>query len=260
MRPSWPIACDLPSGVESDSGAMLSPLPRFRPDGHIRRAEAGAPAASGDAQMRAGGARRHRHRGDRASGTRSARPNFRRSIPAGTNTTAGWFMRWPARCRARSRWRRRRRRGRRGLCPGQHLAADRRAAVVGRPGRHAPRSTIERIGCLLVGPGHGRHPAGADAGADVAGAQGDRRRRDQRMLGDPERLRGQDAILTPHEGEFRKLFGEIEGSKPERALAAARAVGRGGRLQGPGHVGRVARRPARLCAAGAGLAGERGDG
>src|SRR5262249_47714687 len=41
-------------------------------------------------------------------------------------------------------------------------------------------------------------------------------------LGELERLRGQDAIITPHEGEFRKLFGEIEGSKPERALEAAR--------------------------------------
>ena len=36
-----------------------------------------------------------------------------------------------------------------------------------RPDRHG-RVNDERIGCLLVGPGHGRHPAGADAGADVA--------------------------------------------------------------------------------------------
>ena len=48
--------------------------------------------------------------------------------------------------------------------------------------RRSSRSTRaevndERIGCLLVGPGHGRHPAGADAGADEPGAQGDRCRR-----------------------------------------------------------------------------------
>jgi hydroxyethylthiazole kinase-like uncharacterized protein yjeF len=44
-------------------------------------------------------------------------------------------------------------------------------------------------------------------------------------LGDPERLKGQDAIITPHEGEFRRLFGEIEGSKADRALEAARRSG-----------------------------------
>jgi hydroxyethylthiazole kinase-like uncharacterized protein yjeF len=45
------------------------------------------------------------------------------------------------------------------------------------------------------------------------------------QLGEPGRLKGQDAIITPHEGEFRRLFGQIEGSKPERALEAARRSG-----------------------------------
>ena len=73
------VACDLPSGVETDSGAMLSPLHDFRPDGDLRRAEAGAPASSGDAQMRARRARRHRHRSrrrmarDRAADASAAR-------------------------------------------------------------------------------------------------------------------------------------------------------------------------------------------
>jgi hydroxyethylthiazole kinase-like uncharacterized protein yjeF len=44
-------------------------------------------------------------------------------------------------------------------------------------------------------------------------------------LGELERLKGQDAIITPHEGEFRRLFGDIEGTKPERALEAARRSG-----------------------------------
>lgn len=79
----------------------------------------------------------------------------------------------------------------------------------------------ERIGCVLVGPGLGdipqvltlaltsRAPKVIDADAIA-------------QLGEPERLKGQDAILTPHEGEFRKLFGNLEGSKAERALEAAR--------------------------------------
>jgi len=82
----------------------------------------------------------------------------------------------------------------------------------------------ERIGCLLVGPGMGdipqvltlaltsRAPKVIDADAIS-------------QLGEPERLRGQDAILTPHEGEFERLFGKLEGSKAERARQAARISG-----------------------------------
>jgi hydroxyethylthiazole kinase-like uncharacterized protein yjeF len=82
----------------------------------------------------------------------------------------------------------------------------------------------ERIGCLLVGPGMGEIPqvltlALTSKAPKVIDADAITR------LGEPERLRGQDAIITPHEGEFRKLFGEIDGPKPERALQAARRSG-----------------------------------
>jgi hydroxyethylthiazole kinase-like uncharacterized protein yjeF len=82
----------------------------------------------------------------------------------------------------------------------------------------------DRIGCLLVGPGMGdvpqvltlaltsRAPKVIDADAIT-------------HLGEAERLRGQDAILTPHEGEFERLFGKLPGSKPDRALEAARRSG-----------------------------------
>ena len=81
-----------------------------------------------------------------------------------------------------------------------------------------------RIGCLLVGPGMGdipqvltlaltsRAPKVVDADA-IAHA------------GEPERFKGQDAILTPHEGEFRKLFGNLPGTKADRALDSARRSG-----------------------------------
>jgi hydroxyethylthiazole kinase-like uncharacterized protein yjeF len=88
---------------------------------------------------------------------------------------------------------------------------------------HAPVND-DRIGCLLVGPGLGdipqvltlaltsKAPKVIDADAIT-------------HLGEPERLNGQDAIVTPHEGEFRKLFGELPGTKPERALEAAKRSG-----------------------------------
>lgn len=82
----------------------------------------------------------------------------------------------------------------------------------------------ERIGCLLVGPGLGDIPqvltlaltsrAPKVIDADAIG-----------LLGEPERLKGQDAVVTPHEGEFVGLFGDVEGSKPERALKAAKQSG-----------------------------------
>ena len=78
-----------------------------------------------------------------------------------------------------------------------------------------------RIGCILVGPGLGDVPqvltlALTSTAPKVIDADG------IGLVGEPERLHGQDAILTPHEGEFAMLFGEMEGSKPERALEAAR--------------------------------------
>ena len=71
----------------------------------------------------------------------------------------------------------------------------------------------ERIGCLLVGPGMGDIPqvltlALTSQAPKVIDADA------ITHLGEPERLKGQDAIVTPHEGEFRRLFGEsarIEG-------------------------------------------------
>jgi ADP-dependent NAD(P)H-hydrate dehydratase / NAD(P)H-hydrate epimerase len=79
----------------------------------------------------------------------------------------------------------------------------------------------ERIGCILVGPGLGDVPQVLTLSltaprpividADAIG-----------LVGEPERLIGHDTILTPHEGEFKQLFGELEGSKAQRVLEAAR--------------------------------------
>jgi hydroxyethylthiazole kinase-like uncharacterized protein yjeF len=79
----------------------------------------------------------------------------------------------------------------------------------------------DRIGCILVGPGLGDVPqvltlALTSKAPKLIDADG------IGLVGEPDRLHGHDVILTPHEGEFRKLFGEIGGSKPERAIEAAR--------------------------------------
>ena len=116
-----------------------------------------------------------------------------------------------------------------------------------------------RIGCLLVGPGLGNLPQvltlALTAGRPVvidADAIG--------HVGEPGRLKGHDAILTPHAGEFAQLFGELPGSKAEQALAAARASGAVVVFKGPdtivaspdGRVGFAPPAPAWLATAGTG--------
>lgn len=117
----------------------------------------------------------------------------------------------------------------------------------------------ERIGCLLVGPGMGDIPqvltlALTSHAPKVIDADG------ITQLGDPERLRGQDAIITPHEGEFERLFGKLDGSKAERALEAARRSGAVIVYKGPdtlvaspeGRLGFAPPAPAWLASAGTG--------
>jgi ADP-dependent NAD(P)H-hydrate dehydratase / NAD(P)H-hydrate epimerase len=82
----------------------------------------------------------------------------------------------------------------------------------------------ERIGCLIVGPGMGDIPqlltlALTSRAPKVIDADG------ITQLGEPERLLGQDAVITPHEGEFGRLFGKLDGSKSDRAIEAARRSG-----------------------------------
>ena len=131
--------------------------------------------------------------------------------------------------------------------------------------RRSSRSTRaevndERIGCLLVGPGHGRHPAGADAGADVAGAEGDRRRRDHasRRAGAAARARTRSSRRT--RASSASCSARSPGSKAERALEAARRSGAVVVYKGPdtlvaapdGRLGFAPPAPAWLASAGTG--------
>jgi len=116
-----------------------------------------------------------------------------------------------------------------------------------------------RIGCLLVGPGLGNLPqvltlaltAGRPVVIDADAIA---------HVGEPARLIGHDAILTPHAGEFAELFGTLPGSKADQALAAARASGAVVVFKGPdtivaspdGRVGFAPPAPAWLATAGTG--------
>lgn len=217
------VACDLPSGVEADSGAELSPVPAFdltvtfgalkpahrlhpamHKSGRVVLADIGVPAESDWREI--------------------GSPQLPALDPGGHKYTRGLVHALA------------------GTMPGAIALAARSAAQAGagyvrvstsRPIDGLPSAVVqsdtasvndERIGCLLVGPGLGdlpqvltialtsKTPKVLDADAIT-------------HLGAPERLHGQDAIITPHEGEFRELFGEPAGTKPERALEAARRSG-----------------------------------
>jgi hydroxyethylthiazole kinase-like uncharacterized protein yjeF len=217
------IACDLPSGVESDSGAELGDVPAFAMTvtfGALKPAHLLFPAMRkcgrvvlGDIGIEAD-----------AQWHEIAAPHLPPLDPAGHKYDRGLVHALA------------------GAMPGAiALAATAAAkagagyvrvstsrAIEGMPSAVVQTDTApvddERIGCLLVGPGMGDIPqvltlALTSKAPKVLDADA------ISQLGEPERLKGQDAIVTPHEGEFRRLFGDIAGSKAERALEASRRSG-----------------------------------
>ena len=252
------MACDLPSGVDADTGEILNPIPvydltltfgslkpahRLMPAmarcGRVVVADIGLEAASDWSEIGA--------------------PILPPLDPAGHKYSRGLVHALA------------------GKMPGAIALAAAAAARAGsgyvrvstsRAIDNLPASVVQtdtalvnddRIGCLLVGPGMGDIPQVLTLAlttfvpkvidADAIG-----------HVEDPERLKGQDAILTPHEGEFRKLFGEIPGSKAERALEAARRSGAVIVYKGPdtlvaasdGRLGFAPPAPAWLASAGSG--------
>lgn len=213
------IACDVPSGVETDTGAELSPVPRF---GMTVTFGALKPAHLLHPAMHKCGRLVLADIGIQADSSwhEIGRPSLPALDPGGHKYDRGLVHALA------------------GAMPGAIALSAKAAARAGagyvrvstsRPIEELPSAIVqidnapvndERIGCLLVGPGLGdipqvltlaltsKAPKVIDADAII-------------YLGEPERLKGQDAIITPHEGEFRKLFGNLSGSKPERALEAA---------------------------------------
>ena len=252
------IACDLPSGVSADDGALLSPvgsydltvtfgalkpahhmMPAARTMGRIVLADIGIDATSDWHEI--------------------AKPTLPPLDPAGNKFTRGMVH-----CLA-------------GQMPGAIALAASAAAragagyvrvstsrsIDGLPSAVVQTDTAEindpRVGAILVGPGLGDippvltlaltvpRPVVIDADAIA-------------LVGEPERLKGHDAILTPHDGEFVKLFGELIGSKADRALESARRSGAVVVYKGPdtlvaspdGRLGFAPPAPAWLASAGTG--------
>lgn len=252
------LACDLPSGIDSDSGAILSPVPRYDMTiafGALKPAHRLAPAI--------------RHCGSIVLADIGIAQDFRwheigrPRIPA-LDPDGHKYSRGLVHALA-------------GLMPGAIAlavtAASRAGAGYVRVTTSAmidnlPSAVVQtsdhavndpRIGCLLVGPGMGDLPqlltlaltstAPKVIDADAIGA-----------VGEPERLKGQDAILTPHAGEFVRLFGQLPGNKADQALRAAEQSGAVIVYKGPdtivaapdGRLGFAPPAPAWLASAGTG--------
>jgi len=252
------IACDLPSGVETDSGRELNDVPSFDLTvtfGALKPAHRAFPAM---------------HRCGRVvladigieadtQWQEIGRPSLPPLDPGGHKYDRGLVHLLA------------------GKMPGAIALAAKSAAHAGagyvrvstsKPIEGLPSAIVQldtaevndpRIGCLLVGPGMGDIPqvltlALTSRAPKVIDADG------ITHLGAPERLKGQDAIITPHQGEFEKLFGKIDGTKAEQAMEAARRSGAVVVFKGPdtvvaapdGRVGFAPPAPAWLATAGTG--------
>lgn len=252
------IACDVPSGVEADSGALFSDhpgtdfcvtfgalkpahrlAPAMRRCGQIILADLGIPIASDWFEIGA--------------------PDLPPLDPDGHKFNRGLVhllagkmpgaIGLSARAAARS--------------GAGYVRVSTSRAIDNLPASVVQTDTADvsdpRIGCLVVGPGLGDIPQVLTLAltaarpvvidADAIG-----------HVGEPDRLRGHDAILTPHAGEFAELFGLLPGSKADQALAAAKASGVVVVFKGPdtlvaspdGRLGFAPPAPAWLATAGTG--------
>jgi len=230
------ITVDLPSGVATDDGAILSPIPQFDLTvalGALKPAHRLEPAAAKCGRVLVA---------DIGLGAPSdrlveiARPHLPPPGPADHKYSRGMVTVVA------------------GMMDGAALlaagAAQRAGAgyvvLAGGRGAGGPHALVHRaapdvvtlaevlsdrrIGAIVIGPGLGRSDE-ARARLDAAMAAGLPLIIDADALvlleGQAERIATlpQPAILTPHEGEFARLFGALPGSKVDRARAAASRSG-----------------------------------
>ncbi|HXG81583.1 MAG TPA: NAD(P)H-hydrate dehydratase, partial [Sphingomicrobium sp.] len=220
------VACDLPSGIDTDNGAELSSVPRFDLTvafGSLKPAHRLMPAMAHCGRVVLADI------GIEASSQwhELGRPFLPGPHPGAHKYSRGMVAVVP------------------GAMPGAAALAATAAARTGAgyvrldtsdPIANVPAAVVQgtagdlsddRIGTILIGPGLGRR--GGRLFRKSAGGLLRKALKSGRPMvidGDALRLVNPDqcagAILTPHEGEFVALFGRLEGSKAERALAAAR--------------------------------------
>jgi hydroxyethylthiazole kinase-like uncharacterized protein yjeF len=217
------VACDLPSGVASDDGRLLSPIPHFDLTvtfGALKPAHRLSPAIHAMGRLVLA---------DIGISAKSQWHEIGAPLLPPLDPEGHKYDRGLVHCLA-------------GAMPGAMVLAASAAARAGAgyvrvtsptPLFGLPSAVVQdgsanlddpRIGALLVGPGMGHRPDLLDR-ALTSGRPMVIDADALRALGDPGRLAGRDSILTPHHGEFMALFGDLAGSKPERALSAAQASG-----------------------------------
>jgi ADP-dependent NAD(P)H-hydrate dehydratase / NAD(P)H-hydrate epimerase len=220
------VAVDLPSGIATDDGTILSPVPDFdltvtfqtlkpahllqpaaRHMGRIVVADIGIAAASalveiGRPAPRLPGPDDHKYTRGMVAVLAGAMPGAAALAAAAALRAGAGYVRL--------------------IGPG---APGLPSAIVQGPGDPEPLLADARIGAVVVGPGLGRDPD-ARRLLDIALACG----RPLVLDADALALIGTDrlpagAILTPHAGEFARLCPGLAGSKVEKARAAAARTG-----------------------------------
>lgn len=226
------IACDLPSGVDSDSGAELSAVPSFDMTvalGALKPAHRLVPAIRRCGRVVladigiAAPADWHEIGPPELPPLDPAGHKYDRGMVhcVGGDMPGAIALAATAAARAGAGYVR--------IEAGSMVANVPAAVVQGQAGS----LDDERIGAVLIGPGLG--PGGGDllrsalASGRPLVLDGDA----LRLIDDVEQLHWLDSVLTPHEGEFTQLFGGLDGTKPERALAAAEASGATVVFKGP---------------------------
>jgi hydroxyethylthiazole kinase-like uncharacterized protein yjeF len=218
-------AIDLPSGVATDDGSLLSPVPEFdltitfqalkpshllqpaaRHMGRIVVADIGIEAESlareiGRPRLRAPGPDDHKYRRGYVAILAGEMPGASALVASAAARAAAGYVRLFA----------------------PEMVGGIPHAIVQSPGK--AYSPDDRAGALVVGPGLGLGPQGEEIlAAPLAGKAPLVLDADALTLVGRNRVGDLDgAILTPHEGEFQRLFPDLTGSKLERARAAAAA-------------------------------------